>query len=79
MSWTRSAYPCLKPQGQQLTKNGKKENYKHLSLLFSGYKHYQMKGKVRSLKCILFMVEEYVFSIITFPTSPFTISEPQNP
>ena len=38
MAWTSSAYPCLKPWVQQLTKNGKKENYKHLSLLIRGCK-----------------------------------------
>ena len=54
MARTRSAYPCLKPWGQQLTKKGKKENYQHLSLLFHGYKQYQLKGKVSSLKCSLF-------------------------
>ena len=54
MAWARSAYPCLKPRGQQLTKNGKKENYKHLSLLFRSYKHEQLKGEVSSLKCSLF-------------------------
>ena len=31
MAWTRTVYPCLKPWGQQLTKIGKKENYKHFS------------------------------------------------
>ena len=54
MAWTRSAYPCLKPREQQLTKNRKKENYKHSSLLFRGYKHQQLKGEVSSLKCSLF-------------------------
>ena len=54
MAWTHFAYPCLKPWGQQLTKNGKKENYQHLSLLFRGYKHYQLKGEVSSLKSSLF-------------------------
>ena len=39
MAWTRSACPCLKPRGQQLTKNGKKETCKHSSLLFRSYKH----------------------------------------
>ena len=34
MAWTPSVYPCLKPRGQQLTKNGEKENHKHSSLLF---------------------------------------------
>ena len=48
MAWTRSAYPCLKPRGQQLTKNGKKENDKHLPLLFRAYKHKQLKGEVSS-------------------------------
>ena len=54
MAWTCSAYPCLKPQGQQLTKNGKKANYKHLSFLFRGYKHSQLKSEVSSLKYSLF-------------------------
>ena len=54
MAWTRSAYPCLKPRGQQLTKTGEKENYKQLSLLFRGYKHEQLKGEVSSFKCSLF-------------------------
>ena len=44
MAGTRSAYPCLKPRGQQLTKNGKNENPKHLSLLFRGYKHLTPEG-----------------------------------
>ena len=48
MAWTRSAYPSLKPRGQQLTKNGKTEHYKHYSLLFRGYKHQQLKGEVSS-------------------------------
>ena len=54
MAWTCSPYPCLKLWGQQLTKNRKKENYKHVSLLFSGYKHQQLKGKASSSKCSLF-------------------------
>ena len=48
MAWTRSAYPCFKPRGQQLTKNEEKENDKHSSLLFRGYKHEQLKGGVSS-------------------------------
>ena len=39
MVWTRSAYCSIKMWGQQLTKTGKKENYKHYSLLFCSYKH----------------------------------------
>ena len=42
MVWTHSGYPSL---GQQLTKTGK-SNYKHSSLIFQFYKHYQMKGEV---------------------------------
>ena len=48
MGWTRSAYPTLDSRGQQPTKEGEKENYKHSFLLFCGYKHYQLKGKVSS-------------------------------
>ena len=40
----------LKTAGTTADKNGKKENYKHLSLLFRGYKHQQLKGEVSSLK-----------------------------
>ena len=60
MAWTRSACPCLKLREQELTKNGKKENYKHLLLLFRGCKHLQLiqKGKVSSLKCSLFILCE---------------------
>ena len=47
MAWTRLACPSLKPRGQQLTKNGTKENYKHLSLLFPGYKYEQLNCEVR--------------------------------
>ena len=54
MVWTHSAYPSLKSRGQQLTKDGEKENYKNLSLLFRGYKHQQLKGEVSSLKYSLF-------------------------
>ena len=54
MALRRSAYPCLKPQGQQLTKNGVKENNKYSPLRFRGYKHQQLVGKVSSLKCSLF-------------------------
>ena len=54
MAWTHSACPSLKLRGQQLTKIGKKAIYKHLSLLFCGYKHEQLKGEVSSLKCSLF-------------------------
>ena len=54
MVWTRSAYPSLKSGGQQLTEYGEKENYKHMSLLFRGYKYKQLKGEVSSLKCSLF-------------------------
>ena len=57
MVWTHSAYPSLKSQGQQLTRDGEKESYKHLSLLFRGYKQYQLKGEVSSLKCSLFTAE----------------------
>ena len=58
MVWTNSAYPSLKLRGQQLTKDGEKENYKHLSLLFRGYKHQQLQGKVSSLKCSLFTTNQ---------------------
>ena len=43
MVWTYSAYPSLKLGGQQLTKTGGEENYKHFSLFFLGYKHKPMK------------------------------------
>ena len=60
MAWTRSACPCLKSRGQQLTKSGKTENCKLYSLLFRGYKHQQLKGEVSSLKCSLFRQQESV-------------------
>ena len=68
MARTRSAYPCLKPRGQQLTKNGKKTNYKHLSQTLTA------EGEVSSLKCSLF-----ILCIIFNPWSPFTILELKNP
>ena len=37
-----------------MTKFGEKENDKHLSLLFHGYKHSQLKGEVSSLKYSIF-------------------------
>ena len=58
MVWTHSPYPCLKLRGQQLTNTWEKENYKHFSLLIRGYKHQQLKGKVSSLKCSLFIWHE---------------------
>ena len=54
MVWARSACPSLKSRGHQLTKNGKKENYKHFFLLFRGYKHEQLNGEVSSFLCSLF-------------------------
>ena len=45
MVWTRSAYPSLNPRVHPLTKKEKKENYKHLSLLFRGYKPQQLGVK----------------------------------
>ena len=55
-------YPCLEPRGQQLTKNGEKENNKNLSILYRGNKHYQLKGEVSSLKCSLFNSDYYYVS-----------------
>ena len=53
MVWMRSARPCLKLQEQRLTINGKKENYKHLPLLFRGYKHQQLKPALSNVVSLL--------------------------
>ena len=45
----------LKTLGTTADKTWKKrENYLHLPLLFRGYQHYQLQGKVSSMKCSLF-------------------------
>ena len=49
----RTRLSLLKTAGTTADENGKKENDKHLSLLFRGYKHEQMEGEVSSLKCSL--------------------------
>ena len=49
MSWIRSARPSLKLWGQQLTKAGEKENYKHSPLLFHGNKHLLAEGSKSTL------------------------------
>ena len=53
MVWIRSARPCLKLREQRLTINGKKENYKHLPLLFRGYKHQQLKSALSNVVSLL--------------------------
>ena len=68
MVWTSSACLSLKSRGQQLTKNGKKENCKHYSLLFRGYKHWQLKGEVSSLKCSLLI--QYIPLLLLRATRP---------
>ena len=59
MVWAHSACPSLKLRGLQLTKIGKKENDKHTSLLFRGYKHWQLVGEVISFWWSLFVLSSF--------------------
>ena len=68
MVWTHSACSGLKSREQQLTQTGEEENYKHFSLLFRGYKRYQLMGK-SALSNVVSLVQVSVGSYF-FPRNP---------